>query len=235
MLFLLPLGLAPAAVAAGLLLADLPRYLRREAHPARAIVGLVNAWHALGPIAVLASFGARSPRWGDWPIYLLALLAQFGADFTISAGRGWFAFGVPPAREVREMLSVWSVDATLAPLALTVAIAGKATTHSYAFLVVVPLALLLGVFARERRQRIEASVELGRAYRGTALLLGDVIEADDRGTGLHSRDVVSLVAGVAERMGLDVRLRRDAEFAALLHDVGPRSASRRTSSTSPAP
>jgi HD-GYP domain-containing protein (c-di-GMP phosphodiesterase class II) len=76
------------------------------------------------------------------------------------------------------------------------------------------------VFARERRERIESSVELGRAYRGTAFLLGELVEADDKGTGLHSRDVVSLVTAVAERLELDDRLKRDAEFAALLHDVG---------------
>jgi HD-GYP domain-containing protein (c-di-GMP phosphodiesterase class II) len=52
------------------------------------------------------------------------------------------------------------------------------------------------------------------------MLLGDVVEADDAYTGSHSRDVVSLVIDVADRMGLDARQRRDAEFAALLHDIG---------------
>jgi putative nucleotidyltransferase with HDIG domain len=47
-----------------------------------------------------------------------------------------------------------------------------------------------------------------------------MIEADDQGTGAHSRDVVSLTVEVAERMGLQGRDRRNAEFAALLHDVG---------------
>jgi putative nucleotidyltransferase with HDIG domain len=52
------------------------------------------------------------------------------------------------------------------------------------------------------------------------MLLGDVIEADDEYTGSHSRDVVDLVVSVADRLGLDARERRQAEFAALLHDVG---------------
>jgi HD-GYP domain-containing protein (c-di-GMP phosphodiesterase class II) len=47
-----------------------------------------------------------------------------------------------------------------------------------------------------------------------------VVEADDEYTGLHSQDVVSLVLGVAERLGLDPQARREAEFTALLHDVG---------------
>jgi HD-GYP domain-containing protein (c-di-GMP phosphodiesterase class II) len=52
------------------------------------------------------------------------------------------------------------------------------------------------------------------------MLLGDVVEADDAYTGSHSRDVVSLVIDVADRLGLDAPQRRDAEFAALLHDIG---------------
>ena len=52
------------------------------------------------------------------------------------------------------------------------------------------------------------------------MLLGDVVEADDAYTGSHSRDVVTLVLDVASRLGLDARGQRDAEFAALLHDIG---------------
>ena len=73
--------------------------------------------------------------------------------------------------------------------------------------------------ARERDQRIDAALELGHAYRGTAFLLGDVVEADDAYTGEHSRDVVSLTLDVADRLGLSARERRNAEFVALLHDV----------------
>jgi HD-GYP domain-containing protein (c-di-GMP phosphodiesterase class II) len=83
-----------------------------------------------------------------------------------------------------------------------------------------PLIGLLAYFARERQVRIDHALELGHAYRGTAMLLGDVVEADDAYTGSHSRDVVTLVLDVATRMGLDTSARRDAEFAALLHDIG---------------
>ncbi len=50
--------------------------------------------------------------------------------------------------------------------------------------------------------------------------LGDMVEADDAYTGLHSQDVVSLVVAVAERLELDPQSRRQAELTALLHDVG---------------
>ena len=72
----------------------------------------------------------------------------------------------------------------------------------------------------ERQTRIDQALELSEAYQGTALLLGDVVEADDAYTGSHSRGVVELSLAVADRLGLDCAPRRNVEFAALLHDVG---------------
>jgi putative nucleotidyltransferase with HDIG domain len=63
-------------------------------------------------------------------------------------------------------------------------------------------------------------LELGRAYRGTALVLGNVVEADDAYTGVHCEGVVALAVEVAEEIGLDATARRNVEFGALLHDVG---------------
>src|SRR5206468_11120830 len=63
-------------------------------------------------------------------------------------------------------------------------------------------------------------LELSMAYRGTAFLLGDVVEADDEYTGLHSRDVVELSVAVAEELALSAAARQETEFVALLHDVG---------------
>src|ERR1019366_7385174 len=58
------------------------------------------------------------------------------------------------------------------------------------------------------------------AYQGTALLLGDVVEADDAYTGEHCRGVVRLSLDVAAGLGLDADTQRNVEFGALLHDVG---------------
>jgi putative nucleotidyltransferase with HDIG domain len=87
-------------------------------------------------------------------------------------------------------------------------------------LAVLPLAALMAVFAKERQQRIDHALELNRAYRGTTLLLSDVIDADDEYTGEHSRSVVSLAVAIADDMGLGDTERRGVEFGALLHDVG---------------
>jgi HD-GYP domain-containing protein (c-di-GMP phosphodiesterase class II) len=218
MLFLVPLGLVPACVAVGLLLADVPRYVRREAHLARAVPLLMSAWYVAGPVIVLSAFGATEPNLSHWPIYVLALVSQFAIDFLVSTSRPWYAFGTPPLSQLSQMISAWAVDSALAPIGLFVAIV--AADHRYAYLATVPLVLLMAVFARERQIRISNALELGHAYRGTALLLGDMIEADDQGTGAHNRDVVTLVIEVSKRMQLDERSRRHAEFAALLHDVG---------------
>jgi len=218
MLFLVPLGLVPACVVAGLLLADMPRYIKREAHPERAVPLVMSAWYAAGPVIVLAAFGATKPSLSHWYVYILALFCQFAIDFVVSTTRPWYAFGTPPGSQLGPMVSAWAVDSALAPIGLFVAIV--AAQHRYAYLACIPLVLLMAVFARERRIRISSAIELGHAYRGTALLLGDMIEADDQATGANNRDVVSIVIEVAKRMHLDERSRRHAEFAALLHDVG---------------
>jgi HD-GYP domain-containing protein (c-di-GMP phosphodiesterase class II) len=85
---------------------------------------------------------------------------------------------------------------------------------------VLPLVWLLHFFAQERQRRLDHALELSSAYRGTAMLLGEMIEADDEYTGTHSRDVVDLVLGISDTLRLDARTRRHAELAALLHDVG---------------
>jgi putative nucleotidyltransferase with HDIG domain len=79
---------------------------------------------------------------------------------------------------------------------------------------------LLAEFARHRSASVGQAEALSEAYLGTALLLGDVVEADDSYTGLHSRDVVALVLDVSDRMGLDEDARHKARLTALLHDVG---------------
>jgi HD-GYP domain-containing protein (c-di-GMP phosphodiesterase class II) len=217
MLFLLPPGVVPLAVAASLACSHLFPVPRR-AELGRVPLDLVNSWFAVGPAAVLVLAGEPGPDLALWPIFAGALLAQFALDFTSAAAREWIALGFSPREHLRYMGWVWLVDSSLAPVALL--LAAGAVDQPYAFVLGMPLVGLLAVFARERRARIDGALELSHAYRGTAFLLGDVVEADDAYTGSHSRDVVDLVLDVSERLGLDARHRRHAEFTALLHDVG---------------
>ena len=218
MLFLLPIRYVPLFVAAGLLIGRLPDFVLRRVPLDRALLIPANAWHSLGPAAVLALTGEKTPNLGHWPVYVVALAAQFVVEFVCAASFDWYVNGVKPTTQLPFMGWAVLVDSALAPIGLAVAVA--ADRHAAAVLLVLPLLALLGEFARERRARIDHALELSHAYRGTALLLGDVVEADDAYTGSHSRDVVSLVLDVSDRLGLGARDRRDAEFAALLHDVG---------------
>jgi putative nucleotidyltransferase with HDIG domain len=218
MLFILPLAAVPLAVAAAVLLASGIDGLRRLRHVERALLGIADAWYVVGSVAVLAAAGVTKPRLGEWPIYLAALAAQYTVDFCGAALRERLRFGISPRDQLRAFVPVWLMDSALAPIGLAVAIA--AVGAPYAFVLALPLVALLALFAREHRASIDNTLELSHAYRGTAYLLGDVVEADDAYTGSHSRDVVELTMKVADVLGLDAREARKAEFVALLHDVG---------------
>jgi putative nucleotidyltransferase with HDIG domain len=218
MLFVVPVAYVPLLVAAGTVLGNLIDYAQGTIHLERVFLRIVNAWYALGPALVLGLAGEGSPSLDQWPLYLGALVAQFSFDFASAAVYERLTQGVLPSVQLRAMSLVWLVDATLASVGLAIAFA--AAESPYGVLLALPLIVLLSVFARERQVRIDHALELSSAYRGTAFLLGDVVEADDAYTGSHSRDVVELTLAVADELGLDARARRDAEFAALLHDVG---------------
>jgi putative nucleotidyltransferase with HDIG domain len=218
MLFVLPTGMVPLVVAAGILLGNGLEYARGGLHIERVVLRLVDSWHAVGPALVLGLAGESQPDLRRWPVYVGALGAQFALDYGSTVIRQWATLGVPPRLHLRRMGSVYVIDAGLAPVGLAVAFAS--TGSSAGVVLALPLVALLAVFARERRVRIDHELELRDAYRGTAFLLGDVVEADDAYTGHHSRDVVDLTLAVADELGLSSRERRDAEFAALLHDVG---------------
>jgi HD-GYP domain-containing protein (c-di-GMP phosphodiesterase class II) len=218
MLFLLPTPSVPLLVAAGRLLGELPDYLRGRRHPEREVVALGDSWHVLGPVLVLVAAGAQSPAPAHWPIYLLALGAQFTADLAVSTAREWFELSVPPRTVLGDSAWICVVDALLSPIGFLAALAGD--QGRYGFLLALPLLPLLAFFARERQDRLEKAIELRNAYRGTTMLLGDLIESGDEYTGFHSRTVVSLSLLVADALGLDAGQRRNTEFAALLHDIG---------------
>ena len=218
MLFLLPLELVPVCIVAGVLLGNVLELAAGNYRLDRVLGRFGEATFSLGPVLVLAAAGA--PAAGEAaPLVLLAALgAQFVSDFVYATTHAKIALGISPRVFLRDLSVTWAVDAALAPVAFLGALA--ATDHPGAALLLLPLAGLLRTFARERRTRIDHALELSHAYRGTAMLLGDVVEADDAYTGSHSQDVVLLSIAVAEELELDARLRRDVEFVALLHDVG---------------
>ena len=119
---------------------------------------------------------------------------------------------------VANVLRMYAIEGPLALLAFLGAL--ESDRFAYAFLAPFGVVFVFRELVSERRHRIEQQAELARAYHGTARLLGDMIEVDDRYTGLHSRGVVETALAVADALGLDPAERRRTELAALLHDVG---------------
>lgn len=221
MWFVVPPAYLPVLVAAGLVLHKLGELavLRRRRHPVGVLLAVPDAWHAVGPALVLGSMGALAPSLADWPLYVAAFGAQVLVDGAVTTARGWAEFGVRPDLQLQAMGWIWAVDAALAPVGLLAAIAMAAAPA--ALLCLLPLVALLAVFARERDERIRQALQLSSAYRGTAILLGDVLEADDAYTGgEHTQGVVELALAVGQELALDAHALRDLEFGSLLHDIG---------------
>ncbi|MFP5380323.1 MAG: HD-GYP domain-containing protein, partial [Vicinamibacteria bacterium] len=218
MLFVLPPALVPLLVAAALSLATLTDVALRRDHPTRVLGAIGDALFALGPAVVFVVADIGAPTLADWPLYLLALAAQFGGDLAGATIREWIGHGVRPRLQLGIQREVWIVDALLSPIGLLAAMAS--TREHEAYLLVLPLGALLSVFARERRERIGTAIELSSAYRGTALLLGDVLSEDDEYTGAHSQGVVLLALAIADELHVDDEQRRLVEFGAMLHDIG---------------
>jgi putative nucleotidyltransferase with HDIG domain len=220
MLLLLPAGLVPLAVLAGCLMGDIGSYVRRELHPARALLTPGDCWYAIAPALVVGLLAPGEPAFSLLPVYAAALLAQFVFDLGAGLVADWANAGghIDLLMHMRLLAWVCLIDLLLAPVGLAAALAAAAAP--YAFLLALPVAALLKLFAHERSARIEHAVELGRAYRGTTLLLSDVLEADDEYTGNHSHGVVALALTVAQELGMDSIEQRNVEFGALLHDVG---------------
>jgi putative nucleotidyltransferase with HDIG domain len=218
MLLLLPTPSVPLLVALALVLTTCVDASRGDVSRDRVMLSVADAWFAIAPALVLVLGDAQTPDWSHWPVYALALAAQLGLESLVFVGRVWTCLGERPRAVRAELMVAHRVDLLLSPIGLLVAFG--AAGQPFAVLLVLPLARLFGIFAAERSARVEQAIELSSAYRGTALLLGDVIEADDEYTGQHTQDVVELTVAVADRLGVDEETRRAAEFGALLHDVG---------------
>lgn len=218
MLLLLPPALAPLAVAAGFLLAALATTFAGGRHVSKLPNALADCWFAVPPALVLLAAGQPGPTEISLGVLALALLAQTGGDFAVSVLRERLHRGAPLTEQAQEATWVYLVDACLTPLGFLIAIGYE----QRAWIIALPFVIigLLAFLSRERERRLDSLVELSEAYRGTALVLGDVVEHDDAYTGVHTRGVVGLATRVGEALELTPRQQRLVEFGALLHDVG---------------
>jgi signal transduction histidine kinase len=194
MLFALPARTVPLMVAAGLLLGDLPDYLRGERHALRALKVLGDSWYAVGPAMILALTGSEDPRWSDWPIYVGAFGVQLAIDFSVSALRELLGRGVAPQLQLDVLGLVYLIDVLLSPVGLLGAFASQ--EGRYAFLLLLPLTALFVIFARERAARIENALGLSRAYQETAELNARLLETERAATRVRE----DLVAAASHEM-----------------------------------
>lgn len=221
MWFVVPPAFLPLLVAAGLVLEQVITIAAspRSRHPLRVLSSVPDAWHAVGPALVLGFAGATEPSFADWPVYVAALCAQLAVDFTVTTIRSWADLGIKPDLHVQAAVWVFAVDVALTPVGFLAAL-GMAESP-VAIVCLLPLLGLFSMFGRERDERIRQALQLSSAYRGTAILLGDVLEADDAYTGgEHTKGVVELGLEVGRELGLSAKEMRDLEFGSLLHDIG---------------
>jgi HD domain len=218
LLLIAPLPYVPALVAIAAVLALLPDVFHRNWHWGRLVSGFSDCWFCIGPVLVVAAFAPGEVSLDHVAVYAGALAAQFAFDFTWVAIRDHALDGLPLSTIVDDYIGVLRFDAILAPIAFAITL--SAADQPFMLLTVGPLVWLLEILSRDRRERYTAALELQRAYRGTVMLLADVVEFDDQYTADHSRSVVELVHATADELGVDRTRRQELEFAALLHDVG---------------
>src|SRR5690349_8565329 len=163
MWFVVPPALLPLAVASGYLLGALPEYLDGSVHWRRALVLLGNCWYAVGPALVLSHFAHRGPTLHHSPVYLGAFAAQVACDAIPAATREWFVFGHSPRALAPYLAWVYGLDALLTPVGLSAAGNGSAGV-----LLVLPIAGVLAVLARDLRLRITRSLTFKDAFHSAA-------------------------------------------------------------------
>ena len=217
MLFALPVTLVAPLVALALAIGMIPALLTNRLPPSRLLTVPSNSWFALGPALVLLVSDDHRPS-AHLGILVAALAAQFACDFLANVVRERLRKGITTSELAEELSEIYLIDMALAPLGLALAIASAG--HDWAVVLILPLFWLLRQFSKDRSARLEQLLELNNAYRGTALVLGDVVEADDAYTGEHCKGVVRLALDVAQGLGLEAHAQRNVEFGALLHDVG---------------
>ena len=164
MLLLLPTPAVPLLIMLAWFVGRLPDLFASEPiHPDRLLLVPANCWFCIGPVLVLVAGDAQHPDWSKWPVYLLALLAQFAGDTVVSTLREWVGEGVRPSLQMRTVGFVSIIDALLSPLGLLAAFASE--SFEYAFLLLVPPAFLITLYVRERSRSVASAVALADALR----------------------------------------------------------------------
>ena len=217
-LFVVPPATVPLLVAAAMLLARSSEAAQGQIHSTRILNAVGDSWFSLGPALVLVLAGAPAADEVSGGTLALAFVTCCLGDSIATRARESLHGEASLREQIAQSTWIYLVDMLLAPIGFAVALA--AMYEPAAIALAWPLLLLLAVFARERDDRLASLLELSDAYRGTARVLGEVVEHDDAYTAFHIRGVAELAVEVASDFNLDGKRLRMVEFGALLHDVG---------------
>src|SRR3954454_16667376 len=218
MLFLAPLHLVPLLVPLGQVISRIPDFVTKRAHVDRWLYSLADQWPTLGPVLILGVFAPGPPSAAHIGVYVAALASEMLLGIVNVVIGDVLIYGVPSMQALRIAGWAYGIGMILTPVAYMTAVV--ATHEPIALATVVPLLWLLTVFSRERKERYAAALELSQTYRGTVMVLSDVVEADDNYTAYHCRSVVELATAVGQELKLKPDDLQELEIAALLHDVG---------------
>jgi HD-GYP domain-containing protein (c-di-GMP phosphodiesterase class II) len=219
MLLLCPLPYVPVLIAVAGALGLVPDFIKGSWSKDRWLKPIADSWSYLAPVLVLAALAPGAPELSSAPVYVLAIGAQLATDFAQAVIRNQLLDRVSVMELARCFVGATRVELVLSPIALVATLAAF-EEPLVLVAVIAPLVWLLDNFSKDRAARYAAALELNRAYRGTVMLLSDVLEFEDEYTAQHSRSVVDLVNAVADELGIAPDERQELEFAAMLHDVG---------------
>jgi HD-GYP domain-containing protein (c-di-GMP phosphodiesterase class II) len=218
MLFLAPLHLVPLLMPLAQVISRIPDFVTKRAHVDRWLYSLADTWPILGPVLLLGLFAPGPPSAGNIWIYVAALASEMVLGLLTVVIGDVLIYGVSSLQSLQIAGWAYGIGMILTPVAYMTAVV--AVHEPLALGSVVPLLWLLTVFSRERKERYAAALELSQTYRGTVMVLSDVVEADDGYTAFHCRSVVELATAVGQELKLKADDLQELEIAALLHDVG---------------
>src|SRR3954452_23814313 len=214
--------LAPALIAPVVVLghvgARLPDLVARRYPVRRGFMGLAGSWFAVPPAVIVALLGLPHSLREAAVLVATALAGQFACDFVVSSLRVHIGVGVELRSLLRPFAWVYLVDLLLLPIGLLAAWA--AYHQALALTAVVPLALLLGIFARERRGRLDNAVALQRMTEETKERLQSIVRNASDLIGIVRADR-TMVAQTGSVESVFVSDWRQDEGQALLDYVHP--------------
>jgi diguanylate cyclase (GGDEF)-like protein len=179
-LFLLPPQYVPLAVLLGLVGSAVVARVRDRQRNEHLLVLAGSAWHGVGPAAVFAIAHVSGPRLSDWPVYAVALAAQFVLDAAASWIHTCCGLGVSMGKLAAALRFTFLCDLCLAPIGYAAILARPASPAALAFLV--PPTLLFAVLQADRRRQLDEKIALGAAFTSTS----DLARRDPL-TGLANR------------------------------------------------